>query len=138
MRDIFTIIAIISVVTLSATGSLHGQVEVEREGAANPMATVGKATLYGTGTGLLLGSAYALATSNDNFGESLKWGFIAGAGGGFLVGVVYLFTRPQPTSSALLHFDKEDFQSVQIPKFTVLTKQKNISGIKMHLLSVNF
>ncbi len=91
-----------------ALALLHGvpddaaaQVVEAREADANPAEVLFRATLYGAGTGLALGGAYALIDDDGDpgTGEILKWGVAGGAGAGFLIGLIYVAVRPQPEGS---------------------------------------
>lgn len=74
------------------------QVIEERKGEANPSTAIFHATLYGAGTGLVLGGAYALVEEDEDLdtAEILSWGVAGGAAAGFLIGLVYVVTRPEP------------------------------------------
>lgn len=90
------------------------QVVESREGDANPAKVIFLATLYGAGTGLALGGAYALIDNGDDpgTGEILRWGTAGGAATGLLIGLVYVMTRSEPEGSAdevgLLELDGTD------------------------------
>jgi hypothetical protein len=71
------------------------QVVETRQGDANPMIAVFKSTLYGAGAGLLLGAAIEVADDDDS-GEAVKWGFVAGTFFGFGYGLYHVSTRAQP------------------------------------------
>ena len=73
------------------------QIVEHREGDANPMAAVFKSTIYGGGAGLLLGLALTLVDEDDDDGEPVKWGFVAGTFFGFGYGLYHVATRPEPT-----------------------------------------
>ncbi len=134
----FMMICIVSLAFIFAPmDNIMAQVDVDRESRGNYMASIGKATLLGAGTGIVLGSAYALVTSDNNWGESLKWGFAAGAGGGFVVGVIYVVTRPRPDQNAMINMDGTTLDTVQFPKVDLLMDKSGISGFKMKLLQVD-
>lgn len=82
--------------------SAISQVTENRRGEANPGAVLFHTTLYGAGTGLILGGAYALVKGSDSpsTGDVLRWGIAGGAGAGFVIGLVYLMSRPQPRGAA--------------------------------------
>lgn len=71
------------------------QIVEHREGDANPMAAVFKSTIYGGGAGALLGLAISLVDEDDD-GEPVKWGFVAGTFFGFGYGLYHVSTRPEP------------------------------------------
>ncbi len=83
--------ALLAVTTVSA----QAQVINKKKSEANPAVAIFKATLYGAGTGLVLGGAYALVENDPDVstGDALKWGIAGGAVGGALVGLVYVLTR---------------------------------------------
>ena len=133
------IIIVAFTVALSAPLShLFGQVVEQRTGTANPMETIGKSTLYGMGTGILLGTAYSLASNNTKFVDGVKWGFIAGTGGGFIVGAVYVLTRPSPRESALLEFGKSKNIRIAWPAHRVYLSRGSITGATINLLHIDF
>ena len=83
-------------------GNSFAQVIEERKGESNPGALLFKTTLYGVGTGLILGGAYALVEDNPDVStsEALRWSAAGGAVGGLLVGLVYLIAGPTPKGDA--------------------------------------
>jgi hypothetical protein len=83
----------------AGAGDASAQVVEGRESEANPASAVFRATLYGTGTGLVLGGAYALVAEDADPGEALRWGTALGAAGGLVVGLVYVATRSDPEGS---------------------------------------
>lgn len=92
--------ALLGAAALAGADTAAAQVVEERDSEANPAAAVFRATLYGTGTGLVLGGAYALIADDEDTGEILRWGTAAGAAGGLLVGLLYVATRSEPEGSA--------------------------------------
>jgi hypothetical protein len=82
--------------------NLRAQVVEERESEGNPVVTVFRGTLYGAGTGLLLGGAYALIESDgaEETRDILRWGVAGGAIAGATVGLLYVLLRPQPEGDA--------------------------------------
>ncbi|OGF18196.1 MAG: hypothetical protein A2W00_10000 [Candidatus Eisenbacteria bacterium RBG_16_71_46] len=83
--------------------ALHAAVNVERQGAENPVIEIAKSTVYGGLAGLVVGGAIALASdSNDNDGDIVRWSFIGGTFVGLGYGIYQVSNRPQPT--ALLEF----------------------------------
>ena len=98
----FASAALALVMIVGAQESLRAQVVETRESESNPVVTVFRGTLYGAGTGLLLGGAYALIESDgaDETEEILKWGVAGGAIAGAAVGLVYVLLRPQAEGDA--------------------------------------
>lgn len=94
--------ALVFVLIVGARDSLRAQVVEERESESNPVVTIFRGTLYGAGTGLLLGGAWALveSDSSDETKDILKWGAAGGAMAGAAVGLVYVLLRPQPEGDA--------------------------------------
>jgi hypothetical protein len=80
--------------------SASAQVVEGRDAEANPASVIFRATLYGAGTGLALGGAYALIEQGDaDTGDILRWGTALGTAGGLLVGLIYVATRSDPEGS---------------------------------------
>ncbi len=81
----------------------QAQVIEQRKGQSNPGTIIFKTTLYGAGTGLVLGGAYALVKSDNSdvsTGDALKWGVAGGAAAGAVIGVIYVLLRPEPKGTA--------------------------------------
>jgi len=75
-------------------------VNVNRNGDENPVQEVAKSTLYGALTGLVVGGALALASdSNDNDGQLVRGGIVAGTFVGLGLGLWWVTSRPQPSSA---------------------------------------
>jgi len=111
--SIVVLIAIVAVLSLSSVA--QAQVTVVRGGAENPMVTIGKSTLYGAGTGLLIGLALTLVVDGET-GDIMKWSFIGGTFGGFAMGLYHVANRPQPSSGALFNFDSGGLAKVKLPE----------------------
>ena len=100
--------AFLALALLMGTTQASAQVVEERESDANPAAAIFKATLFGAGTGLVLGGAYALIADDEDdlveddpsTGEILQWGTAIGAGAGLVVGLLYVATRSEPQGEA--------------------------------------
>lgn len=95
-------VAALMAVASIAPGIVRAQVIEKRDDDANPAIVIFRATLFGAGTGLLLGGAYALVEEDDDLstGEILKWGAAGGAAGGAIVGLLHWMTRSEPEGSA--------------------------------------
>lgn len=78
-------------------------VNVERQGAENPMVEIARSTMYGGLAGLMIGGAIALVDDSNDDGDALKWGFAGGTFFGFGFGVISVLRRPEPTG--LLHLE---------------------------------
>ncbi|MGE0158525.1 MAG: hypothetical protein AB7T31_03880 [Gemmatimonadales bacterium] len=98
----FASAALALVLIVGVQDSLSAQVVEERESESNPVVTIFRGTLYGAGTGLLLGGAWALVESDgaDETRDILKWGAAGGAMAGAAVGLIYVLLRPQPEGDA--------------------------------------
>jgi len=88
------------VITMTFAASARADVDVIRTGYENPALVIAKSTLYGAGAGLCVGLAVAVAVE-DHEKEILRWSFVGGTLGGFLLGVVHVATRPDATTSLL-------------------------------------
>jgi hypothetical protein len=101
-RTVLSLLAVVLALASIAQSSVRAQVVERREDDANPAIVLFRATLFGAGTGLLLGGAYALVEEDDDLstGEILKWGAAGGAAGGAIVGLLHWMTRSEPQGSA--------------------------------------
>jgi hypothetical protein len=119
------------VLMVGAHDSLRAQVVETRESDSNPVVTVFRGTLYGAGTGLLLGGAYALIESDgaDETRDILKWGVAGGAIAGAAVGLVYVLLRPQPRGDAdvIGMVDASD-DGLRFGAPTLLTRRVDMAG----------
>jgi len=86
-------------IALASPNGLSAQVVEGRDSEANPASVIFRSTLYGVGTGLVLGGAYALIDGGST-SEALRWGAASGAAAGLLVGLIYVATRSEPEGSA--------------------------------------
>jgi drug/metabolite transporter (DMT)-like permease len=85
-----------------ASSCASAQVIEERKGESNPSAVIFHSTMYGAGTGLLLGGAYALIEDDPDLSTSeiLEWGLVGGVASGLLIGLIYVMARPEPRGDA--------------------------------------
>lgn len=110
----------------------HAAVNVERQGAENPILEVAKSTVWGGLGGLVLGSAIALVnTDNENNGDIIKWSFVAGTFLGCGYGIYHVSTRPKAT--ALI-----EFQGGLPSLHAALPVPEPGRGLTMHLVAVRF
>lgn len=124
------------VVILALNSVVQAQVTVVRSGQENPVVTIGKSTLYGAGTGLLLGLALTLVVDEDT-GDVLKWSFVTGTFGGFLLGIYHVANRPQPSSAALLQIDSNGLAKVQIPEPQIRLNESGFTRTRSLEIKVN-
>ena len=77
-------------------------VNIERQGAENPMVEVFKSTMYGALTGAVVGGVIVLAAQGDSDTDRdiMRWSIVAGTAIGLGAGFYFVAKRPQP--SALL------------------------------------
>jgi hypothetical protein len=121
--------------------SVSAQVVEKRQGEANPAAVIFRSTLYGAGTGLVLGGAYALIEEDDDpsTGEILKWGTAGGAAAGFLIGLVYVITRSEPKGDAevtgVLQLERGDL-GIAVPTI-LMAEQRDVAGRTARAAEVN-
>ena len=113
----------------------RAQVTVVRSGQENPVVTIGKSTLYGAGTGLLLGLALALVVEEDT-GDIMRWSFVTGTFGGFLFGIYHVANRPQPTA-AMFQFNSGGLAKVTLPKPELKLDSSRSLGFKVNLVSLS-
>jgi opacity protein-like surface antigen len=91
----FAILLAVVLAAVSAASPAAAAVNVERHGAENPMVEISRSTLYGALAGLVVGGAIALAADDDS-GEPVRWGIVAGTAIGLGVGIYFVTRRPQP------------------------------------------
>jgi len=78
---------------------VSAQVVEGRDAEANPASVIFRSTLYGAGTGLVLGGAYILVADDADTGDVLRWSTAGGAAAGVLIGLAYLATRSEPENA---------------------------------------
>ncbi len=129
-------VLLIILMILALSTNAMSQVTVVRGGHENPMVTIGKSTLYGAGTGLLIGLALSLALESDSE-EIFRWSFVGGTVAGFAVGVMHVARRPQPQSAALLQFDSKGLAKVTVPEPQVRFTRNKKLDFKVNLVSLS-
>lgn len=129
-------IAALLAATIVTSATAQADVSVIRVGQENPMATVGKSTLYGAGTGILAGAAIA-AAAGGNAGETVRWSFVARTSAGFLWGIHHVNTRPEP-SSAMFSLKSDGSATVALPKPRLRLNEDGALGLDMTLISLAF
>jgi len=129
------LVFLILLVVLVSVHSSYAQVQVVRSGQENPVVTIGKSTLYGAGTGLLLGLALSLVINEDT-GDVVKWSFVTGTFGGFFLGVYHVASRPS-ASSALLQFEGGRLAKVRFPEPQIRWLRSRQMEFRVSLVSVS-
>lgn len=114
MRTRLILVALMLIICGTFNSELQAQVKVIRGGNENPMVSIAKSTIYGAGTGLIMGLALALVVDEDT-GEIMKWSFVSGTFVGFGVGVYHVANRSGPSSS-LLQFDRSRLVKINVPE----------------------
>jgi len=133
----YSLAIIVALIPFFAPGkSALAQVSVVRGGAENPMVTIGKSTLYGSGTGLLLGLALTLIINNDS-DDVFRWSFAAGTLSGFTLGIMHVTTRPKPRAAALLQFNSRGLARVAVPKPQLMLNQGRKLKFEVNLISLS-
>lgn len=130
------ILLVVILLTMVFNSKAAAQVTVIRSGEENPMVTIGKSTLYGAGTGILIGLALSLVVDED-FGDVMKWSFVGGTLGGFTIGVVHVITRSRANSS-LLNFDSKGFAGFALPIPDVRVAADKSLGVRVPVVSLSF
>lgn len=128
-------------IVLVGQSGTRAQVVEEREGQSNPAGVVFKSVLYGVGTGLLIGGAYALVEDDDDVDteDILKWSAAIGAAGGAGVGLIYVATRPEPKGDVeeygAAEREEDDFRVAVQPGLTLNARQyrPNSGKVPLHL-----
>ncbi len=107
-------------------------VNVERQGAENPVLEVAKSTVYGGLAGLLLGGAIALVSdNNDNDGDIVKWSFVGGTFLGLGYGIYHVASRPKATAVIELRGGSPSLHAV-------LPAPEPGRGMTLRLIAVRF
>ncbi len=132
-KSLFMVMVLLFVFVMNSAS--QAQVRVVRSGQENPVVTIGKSTLYGGATGLLLGLALALVLEQDT-GDIIRWSFVSGTFGGFLVGVYHVANRPQP-SSAMLQFNSTGLAKIRLPKPELRLGANSSLGLRVNLVSLS-
>ena|SRR3990172_4821911 len=127
--------ALVLILIFFFTTTSQAQVQIVRTGQENPVVTIGKSTLYGAGTGLLLGLALSLVVDEDT-GDILKWSFVGGTFGGFFLGIYHVASRPQP-ASAMLQFNSTGLAKVTLPQPQLSFNQNRSLDFRVNLVSLS-
>ncbi len=135
IRNLLPVILIALLLMFSFTSETQAQVRVVRSSHENPVVSIAKSTLYGAATGVLLGLALTLVVNEDT-GDVIKWSFVGGTFGGFLIGIYHVANRPQP-SAALLQFDTKGLVKMNLPKPQVRINKNHSLDLKVPLMSVS-
>jgi len=144
-KNLVRAVVILTVMVYCASGSACAQVTEVRQGESNPSGVLFHSTLYGAGTGLVLGGAYALVKKGDNpsTGSILSWSIAGGAALGFLVGVIYLTSRPQPRGLASSEEGSRPGRLELLAPSISLTEHRKLGGgtsrvMELSLLKTSF
>lgn len=131
--------------TCNLPSGSSAQVIETREAESNPSSVLFRSTLYGAGTGFVLGGAYALVDGDDpSTGELLRWGTAIGAGAGLLIGLVYVASRADaaedgrqaslPEGAGLLHIERGDVR-LSVP--AVSSRVRELPSVRVRTLAVD-
>jgi hypothetical protein len=95
MKRILFLLLATSLPATAMSRAAVAAVNVERHGSENPMQEVAKSVIYGGLTGLVIGSAIAIADDGGNDGDIIRWSFVGGTFFGLAYGIYHVHTRPQ-------------------------------------------
>ncbi len=115
--------------TLLARTSDH--VQINREGAENPVMEIARSTFWGATAGTLIGLAITVADKGDS-GEPVRWGFVLGTFGGLAAGIYFVAQRPQPSS--LLELKRDGFA----PGDPATAIEAGPDGVRVRAIGVRF
>jgi hypothetical protein len=127
---------------LVGSGSAAAQVQVEGWGGrANSAEILFRSTLYGAGTGLAVGGAYALARDEVDVSGALRWGTAGGAAGGMLIGLVYMIIESGEGDSGAIQLDEDGLRLSLMGALP--EKRRDMAGVRgtaydVSLFSVGF
>ena len=92
-------VAMLAMLAVSAVApAANAGVNIERSSNENPVVEVARSVIYGGLAGLVLGSAFALASDGGNDGDVVRICFVGGTVVGLAAGVYFVANRPQPSS----------------------------------------
>lgn len=128
------LIVVAVLVVFACAPTVQGQVAVVRGGEENPMVTIAKSTLYGAGTGLVVGLALSLVI-DEPFEDVMKWSFVGGTLGGLAIGILHVATRPNP--QPFIHFDGSGGARLQLPEARI-ARRHGAWSVHVPVASVGF
>ena len=115
-----------------SSGYTLASVNVQRQGDENPVREIAKSVMWGAITGLLVGSAIALA-GKDGSGEPVRWGIVIGTFAGLGAGIYFVSHRPQASSLLELHDGR------LVPATAALTAIEPVpGGARVHAVGLTF
>ena len=96
MKRFVTIAVAASLAVGTVAPAARGAVNIERSSQENPVVEVSRSVIYGGLAGLVIGSAFTLASDGGNDGDVVRWCFVGGTLVGLAAGVYFVANRPQP------------------------------------------
>jgi len=132
MKRTLALLMLVILTLATLAPAAQAAVNIERQGAENPVLEVAKSTVWGGLGGLVLGGAIALIdTESSSGGDVVRWCFVGGTLVGFGYGIYHVSHRPQAT--ALL-----EFQGGAPSLHAALPVAEPGRGLEMHLIAVRF
>lgn len=105
-------------------------VNIERSSQENPVVEVSRSVIYGGLAGLVIGSAFALASDGSgNAGDVVRWCFVGGTLVGLAAGIYFVANRPQPEAMLELG-DGVEFHAPTIARAPAGTAQVALVGFR--------
>lgn len=112
MKRIGSLGAAAALVLSALVPSAEAAVNVERQSSENAIIEIAKSMGYGALGGMLLGTAVAYATNDDNdTGDYVRWGFVTGTFIGLGYGIYQVTHRPPATALLELEGGRPSFRA---------------------------
>mgnify|MGYP001559581089 CR=1 FL=1 len=132
MRRPLSILLSVALTLCGLAPVARAEVNIQRQGAENPILEVAKSTVYGALGGLAIGGAIALVSDeNDNDGDIFRWCFVGGTFLGLGYGIYQVSSRPKATAVIELRGGSPSLHAV-------LPAPEPGRGMTMRLIAVRF
>lgn len=118
-------------VTPEVLARTSGSVNINREGAENPVLEIARSVFWGATAGTIIGLAISVAADGSS-GEPVRWGFVLGTFGGLATGIYFVSQRPQPAS--LLELKRDGLAPGAATDAIELTP----GGVRVHAIGMRF
>jgi len=115
MKRYVTIALLVCLAASALAPAARAAVNIDRSSSENPVVEVSRSVIYGGLAGLVIGSAFALASDGNNDGDIVRWCFVGGTLAGLAAGVYFVSSRPQP--EAMIEVGEGALQ-LHVPKIT--------------------
>jgi hypothetical protein len=111
------------------------EVNVERRSDENPMVEVARSVMWGAAAGAVVGGAIALADSNPDNTDPVRWGIVGGVGLGLVYGLWWSAKRP---SGAMLQIEDGTLRAQAIPPIEMTVTPGGTHETRVALVGFSF